>query len=123
MGLHRWSEWYTFRSTKRQERCCEICHFSEKRELLPLKFQIEEILKMDISREEMNRKLDNLSDWYGYQKFTTCMLSLARSHFRVPNREPRHETRERLVLFYLKEYGILNEMNFKMKGMIEKIVS
>lgn len=77
---------------------------------------------MDISREEMNRKLDNLSDWYGYQKFTTCMLALARSHFRVPNREPRYETRERLVLFYLKEYGLLTSTREYAKMTLSRII-
>ncbi|MDD2498881.1 MAG: hypothetical protein PHY90_12260 [Desulfitobacteriaceae bacterium] len=105
-----------------QERFCIKCQNIQRRELPPLKFQLEEILKMDISREEMNRKLDNLSDFYGYQKFTTCMLSLARSHFRVPNREARYETRERLVYFYVKEYNQLTGIKEYAKMSLTNII-
>lgn len=103
LGLHAWSDWYTYKSTRRQERFCEQCQTVEKRELPILPIQILEILKMDISRGEMERKLDSLSDEYGYQKFTTAMLTIARKRFRVPHRECRYETRNRLVQFYLYE--------------------
>ena len=107
LGFHSLEEWTTYRFTKRQETFCRVCHDVFHREMPPLLEQLREILKMDISREEMNRKLDNLSDWYGYQRFTRAMLLLARQHFRVPNREPRYETRERLVMHYMYKVNIL----------------
>lgn len=106
---HDWDDWKEYSinkirgiKQKMESRMCRRCPKTEERLMPPLEERIVNILVSDITREEINRRLDNLQDTYGFQQFTQAVLFLARRKFRVPHREPRYVTRERLVFYYLQ---------------------
>lgn len=126
---HDWDDWKEYSinrirgiKQKMESRMCRRCFKVEDRALPSLEERIVNILLSDISREEINRQLDNLEDIYGFQKFTQSVLFLARRKFRVPHREPRYVTRERLVFYYLQhQHELLTVLAERAKMLVKYV--
>jgi hypothetical protein len=126
---HDWDDWKEYSinrirgiKQKMESRMCRRCPKIEERIMPPLEERIVNILLSDITREEMNRRLDNLEDSYGYQLFIQSVLFLARRKFRVPHREPRYITKQRLIFFYLQhQHELLTVLAERAKLMAKQV--